>query len=521
MENALPRGFWLYAGEAPDDVAVVDPDGRVTTRGELLDRVERISNYLVARGLGIDDRFAVLVRNSVHYFEWMLAGAQLGLHAVPINYHLTPGEIGYILANSSSSLLVVDVALVDMARDALAAIPADPGASDGFAIECVTYGDRDGFHSMDEVLAAGVAPLAARISGMPMLYTAGTTGRPKGVLWPARPGVTPEMAVAGGAPMFARRGMSVGGVTLVCGPLYHGAPGGQGLQALHWGQSVVLMDRWDSEQALALIERYRVTHAQMAPIHFHRLLQLAPEVRAQFDVSSLRAVTHAGSGCPVEVKHAMITWFGPVLYEYYAASEGFGTSITPAAWLAHPGSVGHQSSDGAEVLIMDESGDEVPAGEVGTVFLRLPGVGESEYLGDPEKTAASRGRDGFRTFGDMGYLDAEGWLYLVDRRADLILSGAVNIYPAEVEAGVRSHPAVDDVAVIGIPDAEWGQLVVAVVVLAGGFEPSDELVAQLSTHCEANLAKFKCPRRWEFRSELPYSGAGKLLRRELRDPYWL
>ncbi len=512
VETARPRGFWWYAEQAPDDVAVFDPDGTVTTRGELLARIERISGHLVSAGLRLDDRFAVLVHNSVHYFEWMLAGSQLGLHAVPINHHLTGDEISYILDNSSSALLVADAALVDLARDALDRVDAPVGR--------VAYGDFAGFVSVDRIMSTPTTPIDVRTAGSPMLYTAGTTGRPKGVLWPARAGVTPEMAIAATEPMFARRGMSLGGVSLVCGPLYHGAPGGQGMFALHWGQSVVLMERWDSELALELIERHRVTHVQMAPIHFHRLLQLPQEVRDRYDLSSLRAVTHAGAGCPVDVKQAMIDWFGPVLYEYYAASEGFGTSITPTQWLEHPGSVGHQSSDGAEIAIVDESGQPVPAGEIGTVFLRIPGAGESEYLGDPEKTAASRWRDGFRTFGDMGYLDDGGWLFLVDRRADMILSGGVNIYPAEVEARVRLHPAVEDVAVIGTPDDEWGQRVLALVVVRPGVEPTDDLVADLAAQCEAGLARFKCPRTWEFRPELPYSPAGKLLRREVREPYW-
>jgi long-chain acyl-CoA synthetase len=314
--------------------------------------------------------------------------------------------------------------------------------------------------------------------------------------------------------------MSLGGVSLVCGPLYHGAPGAQGLQALHWGQVVVLMERWDAERALQLIEEHHVTHAQMAPIHFHRLLELPEEARGRYDVSSLRAVTHAGAGCPVDVKHQMMDWFGPVLFEYYAASEGYGTSISPEQWLEHPGSVGHMASDGAEISIVGDDGEELPRGEIGTVYIRLPGVADSEYLGDPEKTAASQRPGGFRTFGDMGYLDAGGWLFLVDRRADMILSGGVNIYPAEVEQQLRLHPAVADVAVIGIPDDEWGQSVLAIVVTADGPAAGSQLEADLARHCQTGLAKFKCPRRYEFRAALPYSGAGKLLRRELRDPFW-
>lgn len=510
----LPGSFYEYAAVDPDAVAVVEPDDAVTTRGVLLRRVNRISNALLARGLELDDRVALLVRNSVEYFDWSLACGQLGLHLVPLNYHLVPDEIAYIVDNSGAKIVAATESLLDVAATALDLV--------GYQGERVALGgSAPGFTTLSTFLgdAPDAAP-SARTNGGAMLYTSGTTGRPKGVLWPARAGVTPEMALAGSRPMFTRRGMSNGGVSLVCGPLYHGAPGAQGLQALHWGQSVVLMDHWDSEHALRLIDRYGVTHAQMAPIHFHRLLQLPVETRERYNVASLRAVTHAGAGCPVDVKHQMMGWFGPVLYEYYAASEGFGTSISPQQWLDHPGSVGHASSDGAEIRVVDEeTGDLLPVGEIGKVFLRLPGLGESEYLGDPEKTKESRGADGFRTFGDMGYLDADGWLFLVDRRADMILSGGVNIYPAEIEQVLRTHSDVSDAGVIGIPDTEWGQRVLAIVVPSDGAN-TDGLVDRLRSHCEAHLAKFKCPREYEVRDELPYTPAGKLLRRVLRDPYW-
>jgi long-chain acyl-CoA synthetase len=314
--------------------------------------------------------------------------------------------------------------------------------------------------------------------------------------------------------------MSVGGVSLVCGPLYHGAPGAQATQALHWGQVVILMERWDSERALQLIDEHAVTHAQMAPIHFYRLLQLPPHVRARYDVSSLRAVTHAGSGCPIDVKQQMMDWFGPVLFEYYAASEGYATSISPTDWLDHRGSVGHVTSDGAEIVIVGDDDSELGANEVGAVYVRLPGAGESEYLGDPEKTKESRREGGFRTFGDMGYVDQDGWLFLVDRRSDMILSGAVNIYPAEVEEALKRHAGVVDAAVIGVPNQEWGQSVMAFVVRSDHASPGEALEQELRAHCEQEIAKFKCPRTYEFCDELPYSPAGKLLRRELRDPYW-
>ena len=506
-------GFWQFAAADPEAVAVIDVDGTRTTRGALAARANAVSNTLRRAGLVLDDRSAILVTNSVRYFDWVLGCSQIGVHAVPLNFHSVSDEIAYIVDNSSSKVIAVGSSLKEVADVALTSI--------GFEGTRVALDVADGYVPYADFLAAGGSGAPdERVNANAMLYTSGTTGRPKGVLWPATPGVTPELAARGGRPMFARRGMSVGGVSLVCGPLYHGAPGSQGLQALNWGQSVVLLDRWDGERVLQLIEEHRVTHVQMAPIHFHRLLQLPQDVRNRYDVSSLRAVTHAGSGCPVDTKQAMFDWFGPVLYEYYAASEGFGTSIGPNDWLAHRGSVGHMSSDGAEVRILDDAGEVLPADEVGMVYLRLPGVSESSDLGDPDKTAASRGADGFRTFGDMGYLDADGWLFLVDRRTDMILSGGVNVYPAEIEQHLARHSDVADVAVIGAPDAEWGQRVIAVVVPVAGVRGDDDLVAALRAHCDAGLARFKCPRTYEFRVELPYSGAGKLLRRELRDPYW-
>ena len=474
--------------------------------------MNRLSNALVAAGVEVDDRVAHLCHNSVSYLEWALAAAQVGAHLVPLNFHSVADELAYIVDNSGSKVVGASAELSELAAASLDRA--------NFAGTRVSWPAAAGFTSLAEFTAgASSDPPAVRTYGGPMLYTSGTTGRPKGVLWPARVGVTPEVAVRATAPMFVRRGMSIGGASLVCGPLYHGAPGAQAIQGLNFGQAVVLLDRWDSERVLALIEEHGVTHAQMAPIHFHRLLQLPDSTRERYDVSSLRAVTHAGSGCPVPVKQAMMDWFGPVLYEYYAASEGYATSIAPADWLEHRGSVGHIASDGAEIIIVDDAGrSELGPGEIGTVFVRLPGAPESEYLGDPEKTAESRREGGYRTFGDMGYVDAGGWLFLVDRRSDMILSGAVNIYPAEVEEVLKRHPDVSDAAVIGVPDVEWGQRVMAFVV--AGVDASPELEHSLRSHCDRHLARFKCPRDYQVRAELPYSPAGKLLRRELRDPYW-
>jgi long-chain acyl-CoA synthetase len=357
---------------------------------------------------------------------------------------------------------------------------------------------------------------ADRVFAKQMLYTSGTTGRPKGVAFSVQPDVTPEVAIPAAAPLLARRGMRCDpeAVSLVTGPLYHGAPGSWGLHGLHFGHSVILNSRWDSEQVLRLIERERVTTAQLAPIHFFRLLQLPAETRRQYDLSSLRMVSHAGAGCPVSVKRQMMDWLGLVLYEYYASSEGYGTSISPQEWLAHPGSVGRADADGATMKILDDDGNQLGPDEAGTLWIRNPGGLLSEYLNEPEKTAASH-RDGFYTAGDQARIDPDGWVYIADRRVDLILSGGVNIYPAEVERAVGSHPDVAEVCVVGVPDPEWGQRVHAVVVPVAA--PDDDLRQSITAHAARTLASFKLPRTIEFRESLPYTPADKLLRRTLAE----
>jgi long-chain acyl-CoA synthetase len=507
-----PASFWEWARRRPGRLAVRTPSGESVTYGELLRRVNQFSHALRALGVSPRERIAVLLSNDRTYFEVALGASQVGVHMVPVNTHLSPSEIGYIVRDCGARLVVTDAALAEIAAVAL---------------------DSTGYPQSDRIAAddqPGGRPLSALLSGMPeelpsgrvfaqtMLYTSGTTGRPKGVVYPVTADVTPELATAAVAPIMARRGMRTDpdAVSLVTGPLYHGAPGAWGLQGLHRGHSVVLLSRWDSEQVLALIERERVTTAQMAPIHFFRLLQLPEEVRNKYDLSSLRVVSHAGAACPVDVKRRMMDWLGPVLYEYYASSEGYGTSIGPQEWLARPGSVGLATGDGATMKVLDDDDGELGPDEVGTLWIKNPGGLLSEYLNDPGKTAANH-RDGFYTAGDQARIDPDGWLYIVDRRVDLILSGGVNIYPAEIERAISDHPQVAEVAVVGAPDPEWGQRVHAVIVPAAGTVPDDRLRQSITEHAARALGSFKRPRTIEFRTSLPYTPAGKLLRRVLAD----
>ncbi len=351
-----------------------------------------------------------------------------------------------------------------------------------------------------------------------MQYTSGTTGRPKAVER-ALPSFDPEAWVQVFSGNLSRYDIEPGGdsVHLVTSPMYHMAPLSFGYFSAHFEHPVVLMEKWDAEEALRLIERYRVTDVHMVPTQLHRLMQLPPDVRDRYDVSSLRQVIHAAAPCPIELKLRLFEWLGPVIYEFYGATEGGGTLARPEDWLAHPGTVG-RPWQGADVKVLDDEGNEVPPGTVGTVYMKLMG-GDFRYKGDADKTTASRHGD-FFTVGDMGELDDDGFLYLRDRKIDMIISGGVNIYPAEVEAALLSHPAVGDAAVFGIPNEEWGEEVKAVVEPAAGYAASPELAEELQTHCADLLASYKRPRSIDFTDAMPRDPNGKLYKRHLRDPYW-
>jgi long-chain acyl-CoA synthetase len=350
-----------------------------------------------------------------------------------------------------------------------------------------------------------------------MNYTGGTTGRPKGVRRPL-PGVAPEELTTWSAPLLGYRLPPLGDeVHLCCTPWYHTAPmvfvGG----SLHIGHPVVLMDGFDAERLLSLIERHRVTHTLVVPTQFVRLLALPEDVRRRHDLSSLHVVAHGAAPCPPEVKHQMIDWLGPILAEYYAATEGGGTIVFSDEWLARPGTVGKPRGT-TEIVIFDDDGNRLPAGQIGNVYLGNDGPGFEYFKDGPKTEAAHRGR--YVTVGDIGYLDEDGYLFLCDRKTEMIISGGVNIYPAEIESVLILHPQVADVAVFGIPNGEWGEEVKAVVQPAPGAQAGEELAGDILGFCEGRMARYKIPRSVEFEAELPRDESGKLWKRKLRDPYW-
>jgi long-chain acyl-CoA synthetase len=357
-----------------------------------------------------------------------------------------------------------------------------------------------------------------RVAGTTMHYTSGTTGRPKGVRRPLS-GLDPDEAGELTSLLPQLFGVTPGppNVHLVTSPHYHTAVSVFGGASLMMGHRLVYMDGWDAERALALVEQHQVTNTHMVPTHFSRLLALPEETRQRYDVSSMRWILHAAAPCPVGVKRAMLDWWGPRVYEYYAATEGGGTLATPEDWLAKPGTVGKPWPI-SEVMVAGESGEKCPPGVPGTVYMRSD-VTDFVYKGDPAKTQAAR-LNGFFTVGDIGYLDEDGYLFLCDRKADMIISGGANIYPAEIEGEIIMHPQVADVAVFGIPDEEWGESVAAVVQPEAGAAPGPDLSASILASLEGRLARMKWPKRIDFIEQMPRDPSGKLLKRRLRDSYW-
>jgi len=431
---------------------------------------------------------------------------------VPVNWHLTAPEMAYILRDSGAKVFVAAEPLADVCAEAARSAELSPD-------RCFCIGRVAGFRDYAELLHGQPATVPSkRSAGSTMTYTSGTTGHPKGVRR-AMPNVAPEVVYTQQALFLSLFGIYPGssGVHLVGAPLYHTAVLNFATNHLHLGHRLVLMDKWTPEGMLELIERHRVTSSHMVPTQFHRLLKLPDEVKRRYDVSSLSHVIHSAAPCPVDTKRRMLEWWGPCIYEYYAASEGGGTLATPVQWMKKPGTVGAPWPI-SEIRVLDDRHQPLPPGAVGTVWIRM-GDYRFEYHRDAKKTGDAW-RDGFFTVGDAGYLDEDGYLFLCDRKADMIISGGVNIYPAEVEAVLVGHPKVADVAVFGIPHEDWGEEVKAVIQPAAGATPGPELEGEIHEYAASRIAKYKLPRSIDFVSDMPRDDNGKLYKRKLRDPYW-
>lgn len=504
-------GLWTIASQSPDRTAVVDPDGQTVSYGELAARADRIGRGLRGLGLSTGDTVAMLLPNGSAAIAVYFAAIQTGLYVVPMNWHLVGPELAHILSDCGARAFV--------AHERFAAVAADAADRAGVpAAGRLAVGEVPGFGPLAELGADGSGRPADRAAGALMVYTSGTSGRPKGVRR-ALTGADPDQVPPTATWFFGLFGLKPFDEHVhLCGsPLYHTAVMNFATISVQLGHAVVLMDGWDPEETLRLIERHRVTHSHLVPTQFQRMLALPERVRTAYDLSSMRAMIHSAAPCPPEVKRKMLAWWGPVVVEYYAASEGGGTSITAQEWLERPGSVG-RAWPGSRVRVLDADGNDAPAGQPGQVFLQM-GDSTFEYHRDAEKTRASwRGR--MFTVGDIGYLDADGYLFLCDRHTDVIISGGVNIYPAEIEGELAAHPAVADVAVFGIPHDEWGEEIKAVVQPEAGVRPGPELTAQLLEFLAGRVAKFKLPRSVDYVDELPRDPNGKLYKRRLRDPYW-
>ena len=509
----------MYPGEhartTPDKPAqIMASTGEVTTYRELDENANRLAQLLHSRGLREGDHISIFAENNRRYFEVYWAAMTSGLYFTAINRYLSPEEAAYLVNDSGSTVLITTEAMANTASELVDLIG-------GCQHRLMIDGTIDGFESYEDAVAAMPSePLARLPKGEVMLYSSGTTGQPKGILRPLT-GLTIDDASLSGIGMLERHllGMDENSVYLTPAPLYHSAPLIWSAGVHELGGTVVIMDRFDAERFLAYVEQYSVTDTQMVPTMFIRLLKLPEDVRHRYDLSSLKMAVHAAAPCPVAVKEQMIEWWGPIIQEYYAATEGNGLCFINADdWLEHKGSVGKAIS-GVPHICADD-GQELHAGEPGLVYFEQE-TSAFEYHGDPEKTRGSRHpvHGNWTTVGDVGYLDEDGYLYLTDRATFMIISGGVNIYPQEIEGCFALHPKVADVAVFGLPDEEMGEYVHAVIQLEAGIEPTDSLAEELRTYARQHLAGYKVPRVVDFREEFPRLPTGKLYKKPLREEY--
>ncbi len=500
------------AAKTPDKAAIIMAStGESLTYRQLEDRSNQGAQLFRKLGLKVGDCVALFMENNIRFLEICWAAQRAGLYYTCISSRLTAGEVEYIVGDSGAKVLIASHGLSKVAGEAIALL--------GDTKLMMVGGTIPGYDSYED--AAGAMPatrIADETAGADMLYSSGTTGRPKGV----RHALSGE-AIDAPSPLLGLVTMLFGAtensIYLSPAPLYHAAPLRYCMAIQRLGGTVVVMEHFDAEQALADIEKYKANISQWVPTMFVRMLKLPREVREKYDVSSMKSAIHAAAPCPIEVKKQMIEWWGPVLHEYYAGTEGNGFCyINSADWMAHPGSVGRSLL--GPVHICGEEGEELPVGEEGTIYFE--GEGQFVYHNDPKKTAESRHPQhaNWSTLGDVGKLDDEGFLYLTDRKAFMIISGGVNIYPQEAENLLVTHPKVADVAVIGVPNEDFGEEVKAVVQPADWAAAGPELAEELLEYCRDHLSHIKCPRSVDFEKELPRHPTGKLYKRLIRDKYW-
>ena len=495
-----------HAARLGDIVAVQSSYGQRTWR-ELNNRCNQIAHRFREAGLQTGDSVAIVAKNRPEFIEVFCAAHRSGLRFTPINFHLKGDEIGYIVNNCEAKAFIADA---DLGGPPIEAV----GDAPGVVLKLSVGGALAGFQPLDDLLAgAPEANIDNPIIGSRMLYTSGTTGRPKGVF---KADAEIELPAWDGSPLGYTPGIDR---NLCTGPAYHAAPLAFDIsRPLCSGAGVVLMDRWDAEDSLRMIAAEKITHTHMVATMFHRLLKLPDATKAAHDLSSLKLVVHGAAPCPVHVKQAIIEWFGPIVWEYYAATEGGGGFLVGSEeWLKKPGTVGKPGPE-FDNKILDDQGEPVAVGEPGTIYMRAPEVGRFEYFKDNSKTDSSYRGDYF-TLGDMGYFDKDGYLFLTGRTAELIISGGVNIYPQEIDSVILQHPAVLDVCTVGLPNDEWGEEVLSVVQLNAGFSPGQPLSDELIAWAREQLANFKCPRRILYSDELPRLPSGKIQRRHVRDEY--
>ncbi|MBO6704112.1 MAG: AMP-binding protein [Pseudomonadales bacterium] len=511
------------ADSRPDEMAIKDEFGETSWR-DFNKRVNQLIHALREVGLKTGDAFSVVSGNRREYIEAFAAAAHGGWLLVPINWHLVPEEVAYVLADSGSKAMLVDARFIELGeqtlehpdRPNLDAVVIMGSEADTFAEEAISFHTYEGFLADQD----DSEPENQALGG-PMFYTSGTTGHPKGVKSAlSQTGAPVETLKLIGDGISGMLSIEPGGRSLLVGPIYHSAQWAFSFLPLLAGASIVMRHKFDAAETVRLIDQEQITNTHLVPTQFTRMLRLEEDKKAAYQGNSLKVVWHGAAPCPPEIKRQMIEWWGPVVNEYYGSTEGaIVTTVTAEEWLERPGTLGKPTPI-TEIIVVKEDGSRAEAGESGSLYVRNLMGSDFEYHNDPEKTEKAHLEPGVYTFGDIGYLDEDGYLYMSDRKIDMIISGGVNIYPAEIEAVLISHSAVLDAAVFGIPNDEFGEEVKAAVELAVGVEPSPELEEDLIAHCREHLAGFKTPKSVDFEASLPRHPTGKLLKRLLRDKYW-